>query len=475
MKRPYTWFQWMVLAGLLLLIGQVAALTWLAPRYIMRMVEHSLGGTLSIGTARFSFPLRATFTQLHLIENTTDAGFSVQRVIVKPRAFSLLSRTLRLQTIEIERPFLRATRLKDGTIRWPSVQRALADTQPTVPSAHPPVPSLSSWRIDVDTIKVVDGVIEFFDERPSLPFHGILDHVSFIGGPITLALDEAPSDFSGRSVASSLAQPSGLSFAGRTLLVGEEESAASLYCSGWLDTTMKDLQASCRLEPIALAAFESYYRGPSELRVSTGMVSSTSQWWSRSNDFTGRIQLELFNFSEDLSVRGRTIIEAKKTADGKEPHLSGEVHLTGPFDNPHEWHAEFLPGDDQVQQLIKRLLDRGVEMIKIPFPGGPLHVSIAPSSKATMTDIEAASREVQEALEILSSPAPEPPSPLPLDVAGPSLNQPLEVERDSSERLQEPQASSPDRVTPAVSSSSPESPTIPTTPAVQVVPSSTSK
>ena len=476
MKRSPLWFHWLLLVCLVLIIGQVGALTWLAPHYIIRAVEYALKGKLSIGGARLSFPLTTTLTHLRLADNTAETAFSLQRVVIKPRGISLASRTLRLGIVEIQRPFWRVTRLKDGTVLW-SVHQAKAgqtELKPDAPVEHRASSSPSSWRIVVETIKVVDGVLEFFDERPSMPFHGILDHSSFVMGPITMVLADAalpPSPFT--TVASPEIQAAGLSFAGRTQLVGEAGAAASLYCSGWLDIAAKDLQTSCRLEPIALAAFEPYYHGPSQLRVSTAMLSSTSQWGARSNNFTGRIQLELSNFSEGLSIRGRTIIDAKNATAGKEPRLSGEIYVTGPLDNPREWHAEFLPGDDQVQQLIKRLLDHGVEMIKIPFPGGPLHMSIAPASKATMTGMEAASREVEEALDILSTPpVSEPSAQLPLHTAGPptgSVEAPLVGGSGAASQelsVQETESTAPSapvvppmHVTPSPSSEEPPSPT----------------
>lgn len=435
MRRPPSWLQWLLLLCLVLLIGQVGALLWLAPRYVMRVVEHALGGELAVGGARLSFPLTTTLTRLHLINNTEAAAFSVQRAVVKPRAFSWTSRTLRFGAVEIERPFWRVTRLKDGTVLWPNVRpdaSGSADPAPGAPVEPRLFPARSAWRINVDTIKVVDGVLELFDERPSQSFHGMLDHISFVAGPVTMDFrDEVVTALSTQPATSPIVQTTALSFAGRTQLVGEGGAAASLYCSGWVDAAAKDLQASCRLEPIALAAFESYYH-PSDFRISTATLSSTSQWWARSNDFAGRIQLELSNLSEgDLTIRGRTIIDARKTPDAKELRLSGEIHLTGPLNDPHEWHAEFLPGDDQVQQLIKRLLDRGVEMIRIPFPGGPLHVSIAPASRATMTAMEAASREVQEALEILATPpsierVERPTVPPSQDEEGGALDEPPE-------------------------------------------------
>ena len=407
MKRPNFWLRGLLLVSALVMAAQYAALAWLAPHYILRMLEHALGGQLIATEAWWTFPSTMTLTDLRLAQNTPEASVSVQRVVMRLRWISLAQRTLEFDTVEVERPLVRIKRTQARTFVWPTLS-VPAQPQPSLLPATGAHRSL--WRVRVNSVKVDDGTMEFIDEHPAVPFHGLLDHISFIIGPITIPQEEAQ-----------------VSFAIRGELVGDAGHAAPAYCSGWVAPARQDLEASCQLEPIALAAFEPYYHGPAELRVYTTTLRSTSQWSSRANDLKSRIQLELGQLSEgDLSVRGRTILDVKKLTAGQlQPRLGGELTLTGPLNTPSAWHAAFVPGDDPVQQLIARLLDRGVELIKIPFFGGKVHIALNSASKAVMTDIEAASREVQEALEILVFPAAEPaPKPTEAVEAVPSSEPP---------------------------------------------------
>ena len=404
MKRPRAWWWWILVIGWVLCIGQYVALMWLAPRYVMRVVERVAGGKLFVGGARLSFPLTTVLTDLRLTTQTPEVALHIQRLVVKPRWVSVSSRTVWVDAIEIDRPLLRLTRTSTGAIRWPSLPDELIPT-PQPGASEGPSNGFSSWRLEITALKVIDGVVEFIDEKPTMPFHGIIDHASLVIGPVATPLDRSnPS-----SVSPGL-EAAGMSFAMRGELVGYGGGGAPLYCSGWFDQASNDLQASCRVEPLVLSAFEPYYHGPSELRVYTTTLTLTSQWWARSNEFHGRIQLELNQLSEgDLSIRGRTIVDVKHLTGGREPRLSGEVRLTGPLNAPSQWHAEFLPGDELVQHLVQRLLDRGVEVIRLPLWGNRMSISLTPASKATMTDIEVASKEVQEALEILAVPPAEQP------------------------------------------------------------------
>ena len=393
MKKTSSWFRTFLLIGLLLVAGGYTVLLWVVPHYVTRALEQALGGEVVVGGARLSFPLTTTLTDVRLARNTAESTLSIQRVVIRPQGISLSTRTLLVDALEIEQPFIRLTRRTSGA--W---------VHPMVPQPVAIKAKLPAWALHIDSIKVVDGVIELVDEQLATPFHGVLDHASFVIGPVTVP-----------------AAQEGMSFAVRARIVGSAGHTAPLYCSGWLDLTVKDLQASCRLEPLALAAFDPYYEGRTQFRVYTTELQSTSQWWARSNQFGARVQLELVNAGEgDLSIRGRTIVDFKKLTAGAEHRLSGEVSLSGLLDDPRDWHAEFLPGDDQVQQLVTRLLEHRVQIIKIPVPGGPLRVSIAPAGQLTITDVESASREVEEALEILALP------PIP---AEPAIPQPaLSVE-----------------------------------------------
>jgi hypothetical protein len=280
----------------------------------------------------------------------------------------------------------------------------------------------------VGLLSIEEGVIEFVDDGPTPTFHGLLDHLTVVVGPIALTSD-------GSRVSAVPIEYAGMSFATRGKLVGYRGEAAPIYCSGWLEVAEKDMQASCQLEPIALAAFEPYYHGASEIRVYATTLKSTGQWSATSNQLDGRIQLQLDHLDEgDFSVRGRTILDIKKIPGHEEPRLSAEISVTGPFDSPRQWRAQFLPGDDRVQALVNRLLEYGVRIIRVPFLGYQMHISLSPSAAGALVDVETASREVREALEILAAPIPEvilepplritPDSPIPLipDIPAPLSN-----------------------------------------------------
>ncbi len=396
MKRPRRWLPWLFFIGMLLVLGEYVALTWFAPTYVLRAIERIVGGSLSIGKVRLSLPLTTTLANVYLASNTTAAALLVQRTVIRPRWISLPTKTVWINSLEIERPMLRVTRTQEGTFRWPTI--------PQPRSAR--MSRWSSWQLQIDSLKVVDGVLEFVDERPATPFHGLLDHLSFVVGPITWPAGGAQT-----------------SFAVRGEVVGFGGAGAPLYCSGWVDLVTRDLQASCQLEPLALEAFDAYFHGPLEVRVYAGTLKSTSQWIAKANELKGRVQLELNHLNEaDLSIHGRTIIDVKKLTGQGEPRLSGELQLTGSLDDPARWEGAFAPGDERAQELIHKFLERGIQIVKVPLGNHRLGVHIAPSSPAVQTDIEAASSEVQEALELLAAPIPSetPPVEAPAGVATPT-------------------------------------------------------
>ena len=380
----------MVALCVLFVVGQYAVLAWLVPRFVIYAVEHVTGGDLFVEQVRLSFPLTTILTGVRLVRNTEEAAFSVRRIVIRPRWISLTRRTLWLDSLDIEGPLVRVSRSRAGTTRWPTL------SQPFTPRA--PI-GLIPWRIHVGSVNVADGALELQDREPAPPFHGILDHIWLSVGPLTLPPREAHrlAQAEGRSVS--------LSFAVRGAFTGRQGDAAPFYCSGWTDLTAKDLQASCQAGPIPLAAFEPYFTGRTQLRAYATTITSTSHWSAKANDLTGRVQLTLGHLIEgDLSFRGRTVVDVKKLAGGPELRLSGAIVFNGPLDQPGEWDAEFLPGDRRVQLLVERLFEYGVRLIKVPVGPYMMYVRIAPATPETMTDIEAVSREVQDALELLAQP-----------------------------------------------------------------------
>ena len=398
MRHPRYWLRGLLLAGAAFLVAALVVLRWVAPRYVVQALERLTGGKVSVEQVRLSFPLTTTLTGVRLAANTPEAALTIQQVVITPRWVSVPPWTLWIDAIEVRQPLLRVTRTETGALFWP--------TLPWTGVAH-----RRAWQLHVNSLNVLGGVIELIDERPDPPFHGAVDHLSVLLGPVTLAAGRDGMAFAPHFGPSN-PLAAGMSCAGRGRAAGYAGAAAPLYCSGWLDPVAKDLQASCRLEPLAMNAFDPYYHGRSELRVYTATLKSTSQWEAKANRFTGRVQLEIDNLSEgDLSVRGRTIVDVKRLTAGQEPRLTGEVSLSGLLDRPEEWQASFLPGDDRVQELVGRLLEQGVRAIKVAVGDYRMLIAVSPSTEATMTEIDATSREIQDALEILAAPPPEPEAP----------------------------------------------------------------
>src|SRR3989338_126432 len=383
MKRPIRLSHWLLAFCLLIIAGQFFALAWLAPRYVVRLGESALGGTLRIQHARLSFPLTMTFTGVASVNRRAESFLMMPRVVIKPRWLSAASRTVVLDQVIIERPLLRVMRSRTGEMVWPPLS--------TQAPLEPPAASALFWRVQIRSLIVADGTIEFLDQQVQPPFHGVLHHLSVDLGPLTIP-GAGPQ----------------MSFAVRGEFVGHSAEAAPVYCSGWGMLTESDFQASCQLQSLALSAFEPYYQqGNVKLRVYQTTLRSTSQWAVESNALEGRVQMELGNLTEgDLSIRGRTVVDVKKLAAGETPRLSAELKISGPLDQPEAWRSEFVPGDTVAQQLVRLLLERGIEMITIPFGGQQLKVSITLASPSTMTDIEEASKQAEQDLEILSTPAP---------------------------------------------------------------------
>jgi hypothetical protein len=397
MKRPLGWTRRLLIIVGLLVIGQYLALIWLAPRYVLRAVQRLAGGAMTARAAQLSFPLTTTLSGLQLTHPTPQAAFAIQRLTITPQWFSIPHRTVWVDRLEVEHGLLRLSRTPEGVFLWPRFPGGEALRTDEL-AWH-----LSAWRMHVDALQLTDGIIELVDERPPVPFHGAPDHLSLVAGPLAIPLEGAAR----------------MSFALRGRFVGSAGWAAPFSCSGWVDIGRRDLQCSCTVESIALAAFEPYFHGPKRVRMSQGDLALTTHWSATDNDLRARIQLEVGHLQEGtITINGRTVLMFKELLSGPEARLLGEITLAGPLDDPPRWHGTFLPGNDAMQRLIGWWLDRGVEMIGLPLWGATIPVSLLPANQAAMTEIQATRTAIREALEILTLPMPEqtpapPPPPAP--------------------------------------------------------------
>ena len=168
---------------------------------------------------------------------------------------------------------------------------------------------------------------------------------------------------------------------------------------------------------------------------------ATSQWTSKNNELEARIQLELGNLVEgDVSIRGTTVLDVQQLVPGELAKLTGEIKITGPLDDPSAWQREFVPGDPQVQELVQLFLERGIDVINIPVGKQTMGVDISPATIEAMSDIQAASEQVEAELEILAVPAEPVPEAVPAEEPGPPA---VEPSQEPLPPMASPGASSP--------------------------------
>ena len=248
MKHPRDWRRWVLWLAALLVVAQYATLTWVAPRYVLRTAQRLIGGALLIDHAQLALPLTTRFSNIRFAHNSAQSSFTVQQAVIRPRLLLPSLKILSLAAIDLDRPFLRVTRTKAGTVVWPVLSHA---------DMHGPV---GLWQLRADTVRVTDGTIELIDEMPPQPFHAVFDRISFVAGPVAWPDGGEP-----------------MSFAVRGAVLGRAGDAAPVYCSGWWGAKAQDLQASCQLEPLPLALFDPYLQGPPTIRVYGATLASTSQ------------------------------------------------------------------------------------------------------------------------------------------------------------------------------------------------------
>jgi len=393
MRRPFSFFHAFLALCATLVIGYVL-LAWSLPRYLHYRIRRALDFTAEIGDVQLEFPFTVVLTDVRSMRGWPTTGWYAERIVIRPAAVSWARHLLHLTALEIERPWIRVTRTDDGEVLWPRVDPRAASAQDDEAA---PV-WRRTWQLVAETADIRNGTLEIIDQQPAKPFHGVVDHLSLMAGPITLPL----------TLPAALGR---MTFAVSAKITGQNGHGAPAYCSGWLDPEARDLEASCRLEPLRLAAFDPYYyEGRLQLRVYESKLEATTRWAARDNALDGRTQLKITDLSEgDLSLRGRTLADVKQLAGGEPPILTGEIKTSGPLDQPQQWSIELVPGNEIVQRLMKPLLVRGIELVPVKIAGQTIKVGIMPATKEIMTEIEETGKEVEKSLEMLTPPLAEEP------------------------------------------------------------------
>ena len=397
---PRRFWNRLLISTLLLIIVIHSVWGHLIPSHLLRVLRRTMGQTFRIGGVRLDFPLSLVLVDVGLRGGTPDLFAGSRQVVVVPRWISWPEKTVWLSAIKYEGLTIRCRRNWEGKLEVPSSPAPSAPAStPPAPSSLPPAaapaaaPPAPSWTVIADTVQIVNGTLEFVDEKTPEPFRAALTEVSLMGGPLTL--------------------PSGsprLSLAVQGRFVGHHGQGAPVYCSGWANLEPRNFEISCRLEPLPLAAFEPYYGGPLQVRVYDATVKATAKFTAKANELDGRAQVEVGNLSEaDLSFLGKTIADIKTVAGERDPSLSAEVQVSGLVDQPAAWKVQVVVGNEIVQSMLQPLFSLGIENVKIKVGQRTIQVGLTPASEEAKTSIQEASKTVEESLKLL---APEEPAPV---------------------------------------------------------------
>jgi len=419
------------------------------PQWLAGQITDASEGRLTIRQITVQIPLSLVFSG---VEIATEPGIrlSSERVVLTPRGVSWAERLIRFKTLELYHPHLQCQRLSSGAVRWPDVSIISQTIQRALGPSHAPSVLASSptgWRVRLDTVRVVDGILDYVDEHAPQPFRGALTNVSVVGGPVIMPVVDQP-----------------VSLAIQTTLVGHAQHTATLYCSGWVNAPRRDVNMSCQMDPLRLAAFDPYYKGSWQVRVYNATLKLSGTLVSKNNALEGRAQMEIGNLSDaDLSMLG----DATHRADAV---LTGEVQWSGPLDQPAQWSWQLVPGNDIVQRLLRPLLNRG---LRIRVGTQTIPVGLTPADELTMSAIEAGKKQVEENLRIIApapvegsavtpeasatpTPTPTPsaeptPTPSPLEPSPPVETPASSMPKSSSQAPAEAPGGAPASVTPTPS------------------------
>ncbi len=399
MRRRRSFLKTVILwAGFLLAIGSLWV-SIVAPIWLYEWLEHMPGRPITVGSIRVTFPMRVVLSNVRLAQGNPPTVVSAEEMVISPLWLSWRHRILWVQRLHIRGVRLQTRRTAQGAVLKPVPDLLTSAAGPSSEGAGPPGAPLAQtpsrrWRLVVRTLELVEGAIEFVDEKTATPFHGTLSHVFFVGGPLSIPLEAQR-----------------MTLAVRGVLSGANQHAAPVYCSGWVDVGKRNLDVSCQLEPLPFAAFEPYYQGGLPVKVYDARISARGRLAANANTLDGRVQLEIDQLSEaDLASLGRAGGDIKKLTGEGHRALTGEFQLSGPLDRPSEWRFQLVPGDDVVQRLIHPLLGRGIEVVRIRLGNFTIPVGLVPATEATKADSEAASQQVQEALAIIAPAAPVEPA-----------------------------------------------------------------
>jgi hypothetical protein len=260
-----------VLAGLLavLVIGLLVAF-----RASVRLLRTEIVGVLGPGAqiGALEVGIRRLAVDDLVLPGTerwpADAALRAQKVEIAPSLLSLLSRQIRIASVEVETPYVSMVRTRRGKLRIvPTLLGRQSDKEDTDgpraaarrPASRPPAPKepgapeVAARVVTVGRITISKGAVDLYDASVAQPPW----RIQLVGVDASVESVTAPTPH-GRSPLDVRATIDGPSRDG------------TVTVSGWVDPETKDLDLTARLQGVDLLTFQPYVVRSTTARLSSG-------------------------------------------------------------------------------------------------------------------------------------------------------------------------------------------------------------
>jgi len=196
-----------------------------------------------------------------------DAALRAGRVAIAPSLLSLLTRQLRIASVDIDTPYVAMLRTRRGKLRivptliGPRARSADgSDGEPAAPRApRPRTPQakdeaeVAARSVSVGRIVISQGEVDLYDASVATPPW----RIRMVGVDASVESVKAP-------------QPSGRSPLDLKATLDGPSRAGTVSVSGWVDPETKDLELTAKLRGVDLLAFRPYAAHSTTAQLTSG-------------------------------------------------------------------------------------------------------------------------------------------------------------------------------------------------------------
>jgi len=197
-----------------------------------------------------------------------DAALRAGRVAIAPSLLSLLTRQLRIASVDIDTPYVAMLRTRRGKLRIvptligprarsadgsdgaPAAPRA---PRPRTPQAKDEAPEVAARSVSVGRITISQGEVDLYDASVATPPW----RIRMVGVDASVESVKAP-------------QPSGRSPLDLKATLDGPSRDGTVSVSGWVDPETKDLELTAKLRGVDLLAFRPYAAHSTTARLTSG-------------------------------------------------------------------------------------------------------------------------------------------------------------------------------------------------------------